>query len=295
MRTEEVRFPGAGLRLHGLLRVPDATPSGRLPLVVHGPGFLGLAGAAHYARYHAGLAAAGYAVLAFDYRGYGASEGEPGWIVPERQVEDIRSALRYVETRKDLDASRVALLGVGGTGAGNAVIVAANEAVRAVAVMHAVADGREWLRGMRGPEAWDAFLARVAAGDALVDPRDEIMVQSAERRAAKRTTDELLPQRFHLASATSLLAYRPVDVAHRVRALLLLSVAGDAVTPEHHAKALYERALPPKRLVRLTGTTHYRSHEQCLDLVVRELVSWYDRHVRGVASGAEAEIVEVAA
>lgn len=48
MTTEEVRFPRAGLRLHGLLRVPNATPSGRLPVVVHGPGFLGLAGAAQF-------------------------------------------------------------------------------------------------------------------------------------------------------------------------------------------------------------------------------------------------------
>lgn len=307
MRAEEVHFPSAGARLHGLLRLPDPLVAPPFPTLVQGPGFLGLAAAAHYERYHRAFTAAGYGVLVFDYRGFGRSEGERGWIVPERQVEDIRAALGYVESRADLDADRVSLFGLGGTGAGNAILVAASQRhVRCAVAQYPVADGEDWLRRMRAPDEWRAFLARVAddrerrargeAGE-LVDPRTELAVANAERRALKSDVDERLPSRFHLASAEALVAYRPLDVVDRVapRGLLLVTVAGDDVTPEDHAVRLFERAGTPKKFIRLRGTTHYRSHDDCFDVLVPHLVDWFDRFSRApAAEPSMAEVVELA-
>ncbi len=61
----------------------------------------------HYV-YAAWLTAQGYNVFAFDYRGYGASEGKPG--LPGA-VKDGIAAIDYVMGRQDVDSTRVAVWG----------------------------------------------------------------------------------------------------------------------------------------------------------------------------------------
>ncbi|MEK7285306.1 MAG: CocE/NonD family hydrolase, partial [Chloroflexota bacterium] len=262
MRTSTVEFDSDGVRIRGLLRLPEdaSFPVRGLPVIVQGPGWLGLAAAAHYARYHEAFVARGFAVLVFDYRGFGASDGEPGWILPEAQIADIRSAIDFASAQPIIDRSRIGLFGMGGTGAGNVIVAGARDPrVRCLVTYHVVADGADWLRRMRDADGWTRFLARVAADrerrsrgepGELVDPREELMIQTSERRAsaAKRDLDGRLPARFHLASAEALLAYRPIDEAEHVARLLVATVAGDTVTPEDHALAVYARARPPKRL-----------------------------------------------
>ena len=292
MRTEPLSFWSGGLRVRGLLRLPDGgTPP--YPVIVHPPGWLGLAAQTGYERYHRMLTGAGYAVVAFDYRGYGESEGEPGWVLPDSQVEDIAAAVDHVENAAPmLDAQRIGIYGQGGVGGGNAIIAAAHdERIRCVVVQSVVADGRDWLRRMRSEHEWVAFLERVHAdqlrrarqGDGeLVDPRRELMVATPERatHSGKAATDERLVARFHLASAGALLRYRPIDHVHRIapRGLLITLVEDDDVTPAEHAEALYARAGSPRRLVRLGNTTHYRSHVDHAALLEREIVGWFGQH-----------------
>ena len=67
------------------------------------------------------------AVMVFDYRGFGGSGGEPGRLIPEEQIEDIRNALCYLESRPDVDPSRLGLYGTS-FGGGNVAATAAIEA-----------------------------------------------------------------------------------------------------------------------------------------------------------------------
>jgi dipeptidyl aminopeptidase/acylaminoacyl peptidase len=299
MREERVEFHSYGQRLTGLLRTPD-TADGPLPTIVQAPGWLGLADAKTYEPWHRAFTEAGYALLVFDYRGYGQSEGERGWILPERMVEDIRSAITFVATRDDLDVGRIGAYGIGGIGGGNVIIAAAqDERIRCVAVQSVVADGRDWLRRMRREYEWVEYVARVAedarawvsTGESeLVNPRTDIMVSTPERQAYtnKRDVDTRMEPQFHLQSAAALMRYRPVDYVAGLspRALLLTSVVDDSVTPEDHAFRLYEAAGPPKRLIRQMGTTHYRSYTDNYDVLAREIVAWYDRYL--IASPIEA-------
>jgi uncharacterized protein len=294
MRTERVEFYSDGVRVRGLLRWPDALPAESLPAIVHGPGWLGLAEARTYEPWHQGLTDAGYAVLAFNYRGFGDSDGERGWVRPDWQLEDILNAITYLETRAEVNPRRIGTYGIGGTGGGNAIMAAAVDArVRCVAAQSVVADGADWLRRMRREYEWAEFVQRVAvdrqrwvreATGEKVDPREELMVATPERRTVgpKKDVDAKLTEDFFLRSADYIMRYRPIDYVHRIapRALLMTSVEDDVVTPADHAFALYDRAGAPKKLIHQRETSHYRSYTDNYTLLMPQIVDWYDRHLK---------------
>src|ERR671915_2559707 len=95
-----VRLGTPGATLAGLLRLPQGSRP-PYPVIVQGPGWLGLAGTRSYRPYHQAFTAAGFAVLVFDYRGFGDSEGDHGFISPTWQLEDWRSAIAYMRSRSD--------------------------------------------------------------------------------------------------------------------------------------------------------------------------------------------------
>jgi uncharacterized protein len=294
MRDERVEFYSDGVCLRGRLRLPD-TLQGRVPGIVHGPGWLGLADAKTYEPWHQGLTAAGYAVLAFDYRGFGDSDGERGWIKPDWQLVDILNAITFLETRPEIDARRIGTYGIGGTGGGNAIVAAAVDArVRCVAAQSVVADGRDWLHRMRREYEWVDYLRRVEADrrrwvtegtGEMVNPREDLMVETPERRniAPKKDVDAKMPTEFYLRSADDIMRYRPIDYVARLApraALLMTSVQDDVVTPADHAFALYERAGAPKKLIHQTDTSHYRSYTENYPALMPLIVDWYDRYLK---------------
>src|SRR5690606_7291032 len=125
---------------------PDRSDDEPCPVLVQGPGWLGTMCSRLTEPYHQAFAERGYAVCTFNYRGWGDSEGERGVIHPRLQVEDIRNVITYVDGRDEIDSDRIGLWGLGGTGAGNAVIAAAeDDRVRCTIVQAVVADGADWL------------------------------------------------------------------------------------------------------------------------------------------------------
>ncbi len=291
MRSERVEFFSEGVRLRGRLLKPDVSDDSRHPVVVQGPGWLGLADAKVYVPYHDAFTAAGFAVLVFDYRGFGESDGERGPIYPEWQFQDWRNAVSYARARDDLDPLRVAIFGSGGTGGGNAVLVAAAEpSVRATISQVPVADGADWLHRMRPEHEWIAFLARLAADrqhrvltgrSELVHPRHDIMVETPERRASnvKADVDARIPTAVPLGCAEAILAYHPIDAAARVSGLMVIGVEDDTVTPTDHSVRLYTAARSPKRLVLQRQTTHYAAYRRYGSQVIPLMVEWLQRLV----------------
>ncbi len=108
MGWENVDFASGDGRCAGRLFRPDAGREA-LPCVVMASGFScvrdqGLDAFAER------LADAGFAALAFDYRHWGESPGEPRSLMdPARQREDWRTALACAAARVDVDPTRIAM------------------------------------------------------------------------------------------------------------------------------------------------------------------------------------------
>jgi pimeloyl-ACP methyl ester carboxylesterase len=79
------------------------------------------------------FAAAGFAALVFDHRGFGDSGGEPDIFHPARQLEDWRSAIAFARSLPGVDAARVATFG-SSMGGGNALAAAAEDPDVAAAI-----------------------------------------------------------------------------------------------------------------------------------------------------------------
>ncbi len=123
-----VWFPAVdGARLEGWLLLPHAVAPA---LVVMAPGLTGTK-EGHLEPFARRFVRAGLAVLIFDFRTLGGSEGEPRhWIDPERQLEDWHAALAFVRVElapeRAVDATRVALWGSSFSG-GTALVAAAQD------------------------------------------------------------------------------------------------------------------------------------------------------------------------
>jgi len=291
VQTREVTFFGHGERLSGLWRTPDDF-GGPLPAIVQGPGWMGLKDAKLYVRYHEALTKAGFGVLIFDYRGFGDSGGDRTLLSPRNQLEDLVDAVSYLSGREDVDPDRIGCFGTGGTGGGNAILLAAQDPrVRAVVSQVPVADGRDWLHRMRSEDQWLEFLAELevdrrlratTGAGRLVDPREHIMVPTQERRTTqiKADVDTRVPTAVSLGAADEILAYSPLAAAGGLTTpLLLIAVEGDAVTPTDHAQSLYEAAAGPKSLLLQRRTTHYAAYDRYWSLVTPRIVGWYQVHL----------------
>jgi alpha-beta hydrolase superfamily lysophospholipase len=79
------------------------------------------------------FAAAGFAAMVFDHRGFGESGGEPDLFDPRRQLEDWRSAIAFARSLPGVDPERVATFG-SSMGGGNALAAAAADPDVAAAI-----------------------------------------------------------------------------------------------------------------------------------------------------------------
>jgi uncharacterized protein len=105
----DVSFSSDGRRCAGWLFVPPGTSRSACVVMAHGTTGTMDFGLAPYARR---FAEAGLVVLAFDYRHFGASEGQPRQLISvRRQLADWRAAIRFARTLPEVDPDRVALWG----------------------------------------------------------------------------------------------------------------------------------------------------------------------------------------
>jgi len=162
MTREDVAFRSDGEECRAWLY---RAPGERSPLVVMGHG-LGAVREMGLEPYAERFAAAGLSVVAFTYRHFGDSGGEPRQLLDiERQLSDWAAALRYARALPDIDTDRVAIWG-SSFGGGHVIEVAARDGrVAAVVSQCPFTDGVASLR---------AFNPLSAARGEVLAMRDEL-------------------------------------------------------------------------------------------------------------------------
>jgi pimeloyl-ACP methyl ester carboxylesterase len=129
-----VEFPSAGVVLRG--RLYGAEPSAtRRPAVVMGHGFSATISGMVADRYAEAFAQAGLAVLLYDHRSLGLSDGEPRCrIDPWMQTRGYLDAVTFLTSVDEVDADRIGLWGDSLSGRLALLAAAVDERVRTVAV-----------------------------------------------------------------------------------------------------------------------------------------------------------------
>jgi pimeloyl-ACP methyl ester carboxylesterase len=111
---------------------PAAGQAGEAPVVVMAHGLSGTR-RDRLGAFAERFAAAGFAALVFDHRGFGDSGGEPDLFDPARQLEDWRAAIAFARSLPEIDAAKVATFG-SSMGGGNALAAAAGDSGIAAAI-----------------------------------------------------------------------------------------------------------------------------------------------------------------
>ena len=218
--VEEVEFKSAdGTALYGwLLRPPGEKEA--LGTVVH---FHGNAqNMTSHVQFVDWLAERGYNVFVFDYRGYGRSGGRA-----KRSgiIADSQAALDYIRGRKDIDSSRLLVLGqsLGGACALAALGEGSTEGVQAIAIDSSFLSYRQVANSLGG-------------GTVLTKPLVQLLISPG---------------------------HDPEDSIARLEGIPLLVIHGDrdGVVPLSNGQALFDAAPEPKRFLLVSGARHLQAIE----------------------------------
>ena len=300
MTGEPTEFYSWGTRCAAVLWQPRERARGPAPAVVLCHGFRGIK-EWFLPEFAVEFAARGYAVLTFDYRGFGESEGERGRLVPDEQVEDIRAAVAFLGTRPGVDPGRIAVYGTSFGGANAVAAAARDQAIRCVVCQVGIGDVRRaW------PETYDRFAERLAADrveraatgvSATIDPGE--VLDNPQSNAAFREAEARFPQlrqRFPFAAVERIFEFRPEGVVAQIapRAVMFIGATADDAVPVEETTHLYRAAGEPKAL-EIFDITHYEIYqsphrEHAVDLAVRVVRAPHDRRIGAPAAKTNEEL-----
>jgi pimeloyl-ACP methyl ester carboxylesterase len=269
-----VSIPSAGLRLHGVVRVPANVPAPERRaafLVLHG--FGGNSESQNVMQPTRVLDEFGYVTLRFDMRGCGKSEGEFGRIICLEQVEDVGNALTFLAEHPAVDPNSIGVIGTSFGGAVAAYAGGINERIAAVISNGGWGDGERKFRGQHpGPQAWAKFTDmlkrgcehRERTGQSLMVPRYDIVPvpQHVRDNLDKQKVEMFTPnhvEMFPAETAQSMFDFRADDVVDKIapRPLLLIHSANDSVTPTEQSIEMFKRAGQPAELHLFSGLDHF--------------------------------------
>jgi fermentation-respiration switch protein FrsA (DUF1100 family) len=165
------------------------------------------------------LPPAGYNVLMLDYRGFGRSQGHPSL---DGVVDDAEAALAYLRARRDVDASRLVVLGQSMGGATALRLLARDPGgVRLAVIDSAFASYRQIAR--------EAMLHSIVLAPGI--PLVWLALPGAEKD--------------------------PITALEKINVpLIFVHGTRDAVIDHDHSAQLHEAARPPKELWTVEGAGH---------------------------------------
>lgn len=225
---QNVQFTSADTFCAAWLCLPTQQTQPRPAVVLaHGLGAVKEMGLQPYAE---AFANAGYVVLVFDYRHFGASGGEPRQLLDiQHQLADWKSALAYVRSLQEVNPDQVALFG-SSFGGGHVIITAAEDRQVAAAIAQCPFTNGVASALTLGPSGLikvSALSALDAAGSLLgLKPRMINLAGPPQSAALMNAADAL--------SGYSALV--PEDCQHQEQVIARIGLAISRHFPGHYAK-----------------------------------------------------------
>ena len=291
-----IDFGANGVRLHGWLYRPEQ--GGPHPLVVMAHGFSAVKemGLDDYAQT---FCAAGLAVLVYDNRNLGASEGLPRQeIDPVAQRRDYSHAITFARCLPGIDPHRIGVWGTSYTG-GLVIIAAALDrrikcVVSQVPYLHAGAtmdlvmllEGRRDFEQMLETERCalaagkTPSLTSVCSDDETKPPHSATRLSWAYFNHYLASGRAQWPNTVTVRSLELRLDYDALGAIARVTPtpLLMIVASEDTITPTPIALAAYAAAHEPKQLLLIPGH-HYRPYIEAFTQSSQAARDWFVQHL----------------
>ena len=293
----DIEFNAEGVVLRGWLYLPESAPR-EVPGIVMAHGFSAVK-EMYLDRYAEVFSAAGLAVLVFDNRNFGASDGEPrDEIDPWQQVRDYRHAITWLGRQPHINRERIGAWGSSYSGGHVLVLGAIDRRVKCVVAQVPLTSGsRNLARLVRADLAaplrtqFDADReARFAGGAPAMIP---VVTAEVNGAAVLPTADSWewftltaktrAPgwcNRVTLRTVEMLGEYEPGSYIERISPtpLLMLIAAGDHLAVADEAFAAYNRALEPKRL-EILGGGHFDAYVKEFAHSSNAARDWFVEHL----------------
>jgi uncharacterized protein len=239
------------------------------------------------------FAAAGFAALVFDHRGFGDSGGEPDLFEPRRQLEDWRAALAFARSLPGVDPERLATFG-SSMGGGNALAAAATDPRVAAAISQVPFLDIVTQAHRASPRVMARVLAAAVRGrhlPAVGQPDEAAFINAPGAEAGwRRVVETGEDSRWRDRASTRWLIgrpFRPVRHARRLHCPWLLCVGeADRVAKPGPAIAAARRA-PLGELRTYPGVGHFDIYDgPAHEAVLSDQIEFLRRHLldRGPAS-----------
>ena len=243
------------------------------------------------------FADAGFAALVFDYRHFGASEGEPRSLLDiGRQLADWRAAVAYARGLEGIDPGRIVAWGSSFSGGHVIELAARDPQIAAVVAQVPFVDGLANLLRLGGRHALRLTVeglrdqAGVLAGRSphmiasVGSPGSIAVMNSPDAEPGFRALNPpglTWPNEAAARVTLRVGSYRPIRKAARVRCPILFALADeDVITPPDLAAKAAARA--PRAEVRRYPGGHFDPYVgELFERVVTDETEFLLRHLRG--------------
>jgi dienelactone hydrolase len=286
-----VNIISEGTRLTAEVYAPKSAGGEKLPTIVMAHGWGGVA--ANLRPDAVAFAQAGFLVVTFDYRGWGASDSrviltkpQPARsgdlrftaevleirevVDPIDQTTDLMNAVNWVYGEPQCDRERIGLWGSSYSG-GHVVYVAARDPrVKATVSQVPALDSRPgMLAGDERGKTFDEAAAR-AHGELGYPPPGARVIGNLKGAPIRE----------------KLMQYAPVeDVARASQCAMLFVLAEneELFDNKDHGLKAYERATGPKKLVVVPHIKHYGIYLEARKQAQELAIAWFNEHLKGEA------------
>jgi len=297
MRSD-VSFTSHGAVCRGWFYRPEGAPaSAPAILMSHGFSAVKEQGLDGFAR---AFCAAGFVVLAFDYRFLGASDGSPrGRIVPQEQHDDNRAALVWLSAQPGVDPARIGIWGSSYSGGHALFLGAMDPRIKVIVAQVPAIHTAQSLIAMAGREGFNGYLDLLAQDHAARnagEPGGEIPVVAPPGEPSVLATPDSWAwfstsgakdapnwlNRTSLESVARLAEYWPAAFIDLIspKPLLIQAARNDTLIPINQVRGAFARAGEPKKLVEYDGG-HFDLYpgERCHQPALAEAVGWFKAHL----------------